>query len=514
MDPPPDTDKVTPIASNDNSCWLATAANLLAGAGYGNGTTVQARAKEIYDQLVIQFTKPPGGWTDTAITWWLTSTNNKWTKNPYTIVTVYGNKTPKYPWADQNGARFIANELRRCQFVGLSISWPTDQVIGGVPVIGSGGHAITCWGDEGPNSNLSANPTQLRVTDSDNDTGGNVQTYTYDQYTNPNPGNPNEGNGWYFNYDPNHPYIKHICTLCPTDDLSDNKLTQKVVGSYKIHQSKLLKKGATDLHYEVGTDVAILSYKTTINWPVKNPPKIEEVLTTINGKQTRTKLKVDWDLTESPVPFCKWVTITTEFILPTWNSLNYTNVKFTYPQPFIILPDLYFVVKTPILEKPESIPNVTGGYLVGSFEIINPKLVAEKSVIAEFRFVHQYSYNQSPEKHAISIRGLKGYQIRNLRFGHSYGYLIGEELWKFEAWKTRMPEKTIDLDRGIELNLDWKGELPYPQGEDIKGRIKQVKRSYEVGYAKTVAEATKFIQAGYEFITEIDGVKVFRKKVE
>ena len=51
-------------------------------------------------------------------------------------------KNPRYPWANPNGARFIGNELRRCQFVGLSISWP----IAGAQ-IGSGGHAITGWGD-------------------------------------------------------------------------------------------------------------------------------------------------------------------------------------------------------------------------------------------------------------------------------------------------------------------------------------------------------------------------------
>jgi len=51
---PPDANK--PCFGCDASCWLATAANMLAGAGYGNGTTVQNRANEIYNQLKLKFT--------------------------------------------------------------------------------------------------------------------------------------------------------------------------------------------------------------------------------------------------------------------------------------------------------------------------------------------------------------------------------------------------------------------------------------------------------------------------
>ena len=42
MTPPPDADKT--FTANNNTCYLATASNLLAGAGYGTGTSVQARA--------------------------------------------------------------------------------------------------------------------------------------------------------------------------------------------------------------------------------------------------------------------------------------------------------------------------------------------------------------------------------------------------------------------------------------------------------------------------------------
>ena len=53
MNPPPDADKA--FQTGNNSCYLATAANMLAGAGYGDGTTVQARADDIYGDLTGQF---------------------------------------------------------------------------------------------------------------------------------------------------------------------------------------------------------------------------------------------------------------------------------------------------------------------------------------------------------------------------------------------------------------------------------------------------------------------------
>ena len=181
MNPPADVDKrppAPPPPDVDNTCWMTTAANMLAGAGYGNGTTLQTRAVDIYNDLVTWQTdaanptgKADGGWTDPALSWWLSSANNIWAGNPCTIVTVYGNKNPKYSWANSTGAQFIGNELRRCQFVGLSISWPTAGAS-----IGSGGHTITGWGDHSGKGTLSNNPTRVRLTDSDDDTGGDVQS--------------------------------------------------------------------------------------------------------------------------------------------------------------------------------------------------------------------------------------------------------------------------------------------------------------------------------------------------
>lgn len=463
MDPPADADKA--FLAGNNSCYLATAANMLAGAGYGNGAALQARADDIYGNLTANFGTANSGWADTALSWWLSSPNNVWPANPYTVVTVYGNKIPKNPWADPNGARLIGNQLRECNFVGLSISWPTDAP----GVVGSGGHAITSWGDSSGDGTLSSNPATVRVTDSDTDTGGNVQSYTYDVYTNPNPGGPNEGNGWYFNYDPNHPYIKHIVALSPALNSSGTKLSQKVVGSYKIHQDQEIN--AVDLHYNVGTDVDILSYKTKIDWSTGNPPAITEA-------SPRRHLTVDWNLSDKPVPYCTWVTITTEFILPGWNAIQYSNVHFTYPdsKKGKLMPSIKWKIETPLLEKASAIPNVTGGYVVGSFDIINPNLPESRRVVGEYRFIHEYSFNQTPEDHTFLIGGEKGYLAANFRFGHSYGYLDPASLWKFESWMTVNKDKQIALeDKEIDMRISWPGKLPYPEGEDIKGRIPYIK---------------------------------------
>lgn len=474
MNPPPDADK--PSTSGNNSCWLATASNMLAGAGYGNGNTVQARADDIYANMTAHWGTTARGWTDTAITWWLGSSHNTWTNIPYTVVTVYGNKSPAYPWSDANGARTIANELRRCQMVGLSINWPTDAVdTTGAPIIGSGGHAITAWGDSSLfQTELTTNPAQVRLTDSDDsDASGAVHAYTYDSFTNPNPGGANEGNGWYINYDSNHPYIKHIITLCPTDNPSDNKLTQKVLSSYQIHQTA--KTSATDLEYVVGSDVLVLSYRTEINWPTTKAPTITE------SQPERRKLTVAWDLSEKPVPQCEWVTINTEFVLPTWNAMAYSDVHFTYPagSDSLSLPDLSWRLDTPTLEKADMLPNVTGGYVVAAFDIVDPKQPSDQDVVARYRLVHQYSYSQSPEQHTFTLQGTKGFVVTNLRFGHSYGYPDSAALWRFESWMTSATEKYMLGEQTIKLTINWKGRLPYPKGEDITGRIADIKQGLQ-----------------------------------
>ena len=460
------------LPPTDNSCWIATASNLLAGAGYGNGSTFEERAEDIYiDMLTWQRSEDPagdphgtrdGGWTDTALTWWLSSANNIWPANPYNVVTVYGNKT-KVPWANANGAQYVGNQLREFQQVGLSISKPRTTA-GGSP---SGGHAITAWGDDGTWATLATNPGEVIVADSDRDTSGtDFQTYTYDGYTNPNPGLFNEGNGWYFNFSTNHWFIKHIATLCPADSPVDpyDGPTQKCVGSYKIRQNS--RKSATDLHYTAWTDYDILAYQTEIDWPTINDPPVINESNTHRPALTRSDIHVDWDLTDNPVPWGTDVTITTEFILQNWNGLWYDDVHFTYPGKGPVSPKFGWDVRA--VELPNTnIRDITGGYLVGSFEIFD--VAGEQNLLGQYRFVHQYPYTQDPERHTFSIRGPEGqgnceYIATNFRFGHLYGMPNTRELWEFSRWMTVLSDKKANLCSSVDtvIEIDWEGRLPYP----------------------------------------------------
>ncbi|HEY4788391.1 MAG TPA: hypothetical protein VIH57_20205, partial [Bacteroidales bacterium] len=264
MNPPADSDKPFPVPAGDFSCWMHVASNMLAGAGYGTGTTVQARADNIFDQMSAHYGTANGGWPDAALQWWLGSNNNTWTTNPYTLVSVLGNKS-RVPWKNPNAPKDMGDSLRICDMVGMCIYSTSLH------------HAITPWGDNNNSSTpLTANPGQVRVTDSDRDNGGNVQVYSYDVYT-----DPVRGDGWYFNFDVPHPFIENIVTLARTrSGLGVNSV--RVSGSYRIHQTS--KVSATDLHYKVGTDVDILTYRTWLNWD--GTPSITEA-------QPRRELTVD-----------------------------------------------------------------------------------------------------------------------------------------------------------------------------------------------------------------------------
>jgi len=412
-----------PEHEDDNSCWLAAAANMLAGAGYGNGATLQARAEDIYlDLLYWQVSIDPtnihgvrdGGWTDTALDWWLRSPHNLWdgahvgyAANPYTVITPRGSKTFE-PWADPDGARFIGNEIREYRTVSIGIRWPRLFPFG-EPY---DGHNLTCWGDSGTSDILTTNPAELIVADADNDYGGDFTAYTYDDYTNPNPSGLidnkcNEGHGWYINYTNNHPYIVWLVTLGPTDSPVDphDGPTQKVVGSTKRLQPR--PQSATDLHYEAYTDYDILAYRTEIDWNTSNAPVILES-NDHHSWLTRDTIHVDWDLSDNPVPYYTPVTITTEFILQGYNGIGYDDVYFTYgtgAAAGLPLPSFGWNIVTPQLAD-ANIVDITGGFVIGAFDLYD--FAGEPNLVCQYRLIHQYPYTQDPERHTFTLWGTNG----------------------------------------------------------------------------------------------------------
>jgi len=461
MDPPPDVDKSAHNHTGQPSCWLAAASNMLAGAGYGDGNNVQERTDDIYLELVDickarNNNQIVAGWTDTALNWWLM--RQFAASPPYRVVTVHGNKILS-AWQQPNLPRIIGNHLRDCSMVGIDIYWSNNNI----------GHAITAWGDNADANELTTNPTQLKVTDSDFDYGGqDVQTYTYDSYA----------NGWLFNYKysfTNHPAIRHIVTLSPVDinDPNASVCTNTVYGSYIIVQTNP-GQNADGLHYDVGAGLSlfgggsatIYTYRTEIDWQTAGPPTIAE-------NDPRTDIMVDWGLTGNPVPYNTWVKIDTELVIPIYPPPNlnimhwvmYRNVYFSYPIGGAgpNMPCFELTVERPEVADP-NVPNVCGGYVVGAFDFFaNP----EGTVLrGRYRFQHEYDYFQDPESCEISLEptgGVPTYYVGNFRFGHSYGYLDDESLWEFDDWMTEDPNvQQFGPGDYIPFPLDWEDRLPYP----------------------------------------------------
>ena len=135
--------------------------------------------------------------------------------------------------------------------------------------------------------------------------------------------------------------------------------------------------------------------------------------------------------------------------------------------PGTFLPAFGWNIVTPELAD-TNIIDITGGYVVGGFDIYN--MSGEPNLMGQYRFVHQYPYTQDPERHVFTIQGQSGcehyYVATNFRFGHTYGMPDSESLWQFSDWMTTS-ENQVYLCYGqpLQLTLDWQGRLPYPPSD-------------------------------------------------
>ena len=505
-DKPGASNNPTNITLGDNSCWLATAANILASADYksinhsgNNNDNLQGRADRIFNDLKIWagYTNAngsvsntgSGGWIDTALTWWINSANNSQSNNIFTIVTVFGNKT-RTPLQNNNLPTDIGNYLRENSKVGVSISWPRTTQNGGA----SGGHAITAWGDDlGADDNLDKNvPGQIWITDSDRDniSADDIHRYNYDSYTNPNPNGFNEGNGWYFNYSANNPFIKHICTLSAYNltNNSNNPL-QLITGTYELD----INSDINTIEYHVETEVKVYSYKTYICIGIAgflqkieiSNSDIEEIL--LGNSDTRG-LKVIKNKLMIPARAQK-VFIYTEFWVPFWNSIHYKSVKISPKNTTTVklfdFPGVINNIYTPLINQdsnninilPDSVVNIddwrinynsyveqfktasrqtqntlgnhiefmSNGYLHLKLDFVN------QFVSFTVYMQHEYSIFQNPNYHEFFI-GLDANvtiptQLKNISYYQSYG-----KIDITDYYNQNFSEKWISLDSNV-LNM-------------------------------------------------------------
>jgi hypothetical protein len=477
MNPPPDVDKYD-YGHDSNSCWIACAANMLSGAGYGDGSDPNERAHDIYKEMCNHFDPNKTGWADTALDWWLDSANNKWDTNPYKHIRFHGHRDPRPPWARTDLPMLIGNKLRDCEFVRLSIRKPTCD-----SSVGIYGHAITAWGDNGSSdvNELTSNPGKVWVTDSDK---GNMlvweQQYTYDDYNSPNPGDSddcNEGPGWYINYKAgSHWYIDGIITLSTTDGNSPKRVQTIVASTSATYNGT--DPCATDLHYKIYTDANdILSYTTRIDWQTNQKPTCTETDANL--------ISVEWNLEYDPVPKGTTVKITAEIVIP--NDPCDPNVAsgglkgiYWTPMNLQAIPGSLFWGRRCGLGSSQTYnaPNMCGGYVICSFWVYKEYPVDIYTPLGEYRFQYEYKYWQNPEVHDFQFLPEQGlpppeppgarYVMGEFRFGHSYALLLDDELWAYNGpWRTyELTTPPYPELQSWTFLLRWPGQLlPYPQGQ-------------------------------------------------
>jgi hypothetical protein len=483
----------------DHSCWMAVAANQLAAVGYGFGATLQDRADDIYrDMIVWQDVaangvfdgafKPDGrysgdgleasGWSTTAANWWLGSVHNVWkaTQTHYTwgIGVDHGTTAP---WNEPDVPEQIGNLLRAGVPVGLDIARIDPDTPEGE---GRAFHVVTAQGDSGNASPLTSNPSHVKVTDSDEDTnpatgllwrypGDPIQDHAWFELN--NPPFTYEGPGWYFQRKNELVFVARIVPMFGTANVGNEGTAEVTVGSYQIRNLHPTNS-ADSLHYEVASTNKMLNWSTTLSHETTFSPSIS-----FDADGT---MHADWQFS-TPVPPAQFVTITTQIITDQSAALTYNNVAFNVGATAVPgLPNFSVLIADTQLAPNHSMevggetesffyePFACGGFIIGAFDILKQR-TGEK--IGEYRFIHEYAYDEDPEQHLFTLQSLVAegadtHDLSQLRFGHSYVFLDEQGLWGFDDW--------MEVSRGlvpltptttITHAINWEGRLPYPEIE-------------------------------------------------
>lgn len=126
--PIPDVNKNPTAPQPDNSCWLASASNILAAAGYGGIGSAQGRAQTIYTQLTMAYGVASGGAPDQAISYWLAWHGKNPASPDYNPALLYTDVTAVYRTLTMADYNFLKSELHRCQYVGVQFHNPAHAM--------------------------------------------------------------------------------------------------------------------------------------------------------------------------------------------------------------------------------------------------------------------------------------------------------------------------------------------------------------------------------------------------
>lgn len=207
--PVPDVDKLAHGHVGLPTCWQACASNILAAAGYGVGAGVVATAQQRADYIYTQLTNDLGtanmGFGEQAINYWLYTygknpdnlTGDYLPNNRYTDVTAVHRPLVLAGGAAASDYDFLLNELKRCQYVGVSFSYPDH----GMALVGG-----NYWGN--PNGKPDGNKSIWH--DSDRDQPDTVVSIDDDVYVNA----PDGSNFWTL-ADYVTTFANGYVTLCP-----------------------------------------------------------------------------------------------------------------------------------------------------------------------------------------------------------------------------------------------------------------------------------------------------------
>jgi hypothetical protein len=213
------------------------------------------------------------------------------------------------------------------------------------------------------------------------------------------------------------------------------------------------------------SDSAFLGYEIFMDrYSRKDPTLMEKV-------STDSMISVEWNLAGRNSADGEWLTISTRMALPGIHKMTYRDVQFEYGNNKMIktAPDICWKVLFDSI-RDVRITNITGGYLVGSIEIIDPDTLTDlKEPYAELRFITRYDIYESLLYHKLIICGEQGYRAGRVRIGNSFGKLNTEELWQFEDWLSTV-ESPRQLSDTIAYSFNWEGTILYPEGENYYKR--------------------------------------------